>query len=229
MVARLTPVVFLLLVGLAMLAAGGIQLMAALVAAPGDPVVAALNDDRPVSPAALDRLVETRRGALEWSREPRYYREYARVSWIIARGNGEDPQRAEPAYEAAVRATEDGLRRAPVDPVSWLRLAAIRLEFQQDPEAALAALRAAVQAGPYDPFRTEIRVILVLRLWPYLSAPDRLMFRSQFDHLWNDDPDALVRLSRDDRAFLIALAMLEDPDSAEALRQARQALLQPAP
>ena len=229
MAARLMSGVFLLLIGLAMLAFGGMQLAAALVAAPGDPVISALNDDRPVSPAALDRLVETRRGALEWSRQPRYYRDYGRASWIIARGHREDRQQAGPAYRAAAGATVDGLRRAPVDPISWLRLAAIRLEYQGDPEAALAALRAAVRAGPYDPFRTEIRVILILRLWPYLSAPDRLLFRSQFDHLWNDDPDALVRLSRDERVFLIAVTMLEDPDNAEALREARQALPQAAP
>lgn len=229
MAARLIAAVSLLLVGLAMLAVGGMQLAAALVAAPGDPVVAALNDDRPVSPAALDRLMETRRGALEWSRQPRYYRDYGRASWIIARGAREDRQRAEPAYRAAAAATEESLRRAPVDPISWLRLAAIRLEFQGDPEAALAALRAAVRAGTYDPFRTEIRVILVLRLWPHLSAQDRLLFRSQFDYLWNDDPDALIQLSRDERVFLIAVTMLEDPDSAEALRQARQTMLQTAP
>lgn len=229
MAARLISVIPLLLVGLVMLAVGGMQLAAALAAAPGDPVIAALNDDRPVSPVALDRLVETRRGALEWSRQPRYLRDYGRASWIIARGHGEDRDLAEPAFRAAAGATEDALRRAPADPISWLRLAAIRLEHRQDPEGALAALRAAVRAGPYDPFRTEVRVILILRLWPFLRTADRLMFRSQFDHLWNDDPEALTRLVREERDFLIAFTMLQDPDSAQALREARRNLLPSAP
>lgn len=229
MAARLIPVVALLLAGLAMLAIAGLQLTAALTAAPGDPVIAALNDDRTVSPAALERLVETRRGALEWSRQPRYHRDYGRASWIIARGHGEDRDQAGPAFRAAVDATEDGLRQAPADPISWLRLAAMRLEYRQDPEGALTALRAAVRAGPYDPFRTDIRVILILRLWPYLTAADRLMFRSQFDHLWNDDPEALVRLAREERDLLIVVTMLENPDSAAALRRARRTLLRQAP
>ncbi len=222
---RLIPL-FLVVLGISVSGLGLTQLIAALIAAPGDPVVAAMNDDRPVSAAALDRLLGSRRAALAWSQSPQFYRDMARAAWRAARRAGQDRDRANAAFRLATDATESGLRIAPVDPSSWLQLAAIRLEVDADTQAALAALRSAVVSGPYDPYRTESRVRLVLGLWRHLDSSDRVRFQPQFRHLWIDDPEAMALLALDPRAHLIVLAMLDDPESVAALGEMRDELLQ---
>ncbi len=224
-VMRLIPL-FLVVLGISVSGLGLTKLIAALIAAPGDPVVAAMNDDRPVSAAALDRLLESRRAALAWSRSPQFYRDMARAAWRVARRAGQDRDRASAALRLATDATESGLRISPVDPSSWLQLAVIRLDADADPQAALTALRSAIVSGPYDPYRTEARVRLVLRLWWHLDSSDRLLFQPQFRHLWLDDPDSMAQLALDPRAHLIALAMLDDPESAATLGEMRDELLQ---
>lgn len=221
-------VTFLFSLGLGVLVAvlGFRQLAAALAAAPGNPVIATLHDGQPATDLALNRLLESRRSALGWQRSPDYYRDVARATRILAQRAGDDRSAAISAFEFAADATEDGLRLAPVDPASWLRLATIRLNVDADPEASLTALRAAVLAAPYDPRRTKIRVRLVLRLWPLLDAPDRVLMQPLFRQLWADDPGALTRLALDERNFLIALAMLDDTESAEMLKERRHELFQ---
>lgn len=213
------------LIGALVFAFGLLQFAAAIVAAPADPIIAALDDHQPVSDAALERLVASRRAANGWARSPQFYRDIGRAARILAQRAGDDRARAESAFTLAAQATENGLRLAPVDPISWLRLAAIRLTVDGDLHAALAALRAAARSGPYDPVRTEARVRITLRLWPVLDRSDRMLFQQQFQHLWNDDSDALTRLALDERAYLIALAMLDDAESVDELTVRRDALL----
>lgn len=217
--------ILIAVLGLSVSGFGLTQVVAALAAAPGNPVITALDDGRPVSAAALNRLLASRRAALVWARSPRFYRDIGRVARILARRAGDDRAGAEAAFRRAAEATESGLWLAPVDPASWLRLAAIRLDVDADPDAALEALRATVRSGPYDPYRTERRVRMVLRLWPVLEGSDRVLFQRQFQYLWDEDPAALARLALDERVYLIAWAMLDDVAHAEALKERRDEIL----
>lgn len=212
------------LIGVLVLAFGLLQFAAAIAAAPSAPILSALEDGQHVSDAALERLLASRQAANAWAQSPRFYRDIGRAAHILAQRAGDDRARADTAFSLAAEATENGLRLAPVDPISWLRLAAIRLDVDRDPRAALMALRSAVRSGPYDPVRSEARVRIILRLWPFLDRSDRVLFQLQFRHLWNDHPATLARLALDERVYLIALAMLDDPKSADELAERRDAL-----
>ena len=219
----------LIMIGLSLFGVALPRFVAALVAAPGDLVLFALDGRARVSDKAIETLMASRQSALGWSAEPRYHRDLGYAARQLAGRLPSNDARAGTNLRLAAAATVDGLTVAPVDPRSWLRLAELQWEVDGDPRAALASLRASVEAGAFDPVRTRRRVTMLLALWGDLTASDRLLFRSQFRHLWDLDPEALTVLAMDPRAFLIIVAMLGDAEAVDRVRAMRNDALRPRP
>lgn len=218
---RKTLPAILIILGLSLFGIALPRFVAAVAATPGDLVIFAFSSQARVSDKAIETLIESRRAALGWSAGPRYHRELGHAARLLAGRLQADDTRVGTQLRLAAAATIDGLAVAPVDPPSWLRLAELQWTMGAEPPAVLASLRASVEVGEFDPVRTRRRVEMVLGLWGELTVADRLLFRSQFRHLWDQDPDALAALAVDSRAFLITVAMLDDAEAVGRLRAMR--------
>ncbi len=116
---------------------------------------------------------------------------------------------AAPLYEAAERATVDGLALAPGNPGAWLRLAWLR-ERRGDMAGAVAALRMSFLTGSFEPVIMVDRLTLALRLRPYMDAEMEALLRRQIRQTWVIRPGPVMELgAQPETAALVAGALAE--------------------
>lgn len=191
-----------LLLGVLLLALAGPRLVAAVLGTPADRVVFYLEERQRVTNEALAGLVVTRRAAAGWHETAQDYRDIAAAELMLAH-RGASSQ----GYEDAERALGLSLAMAPVDPHGWARLAHVAW-LQDRYTDSVAALRASIQTGSYEPTLAAWRVAMMLRLWEVASVEDRTLFLTQVRQLAREDPDALAALRTDPQAAPILADLL---------------------
>ncbi len=191
-----------LLLSVLLLALAAPRLVAAVLATPADRVVFYLEEGQRVTDEALAGLVVARRAAAGWHETAQDYRDIAAAELMLAhRGTGSQ------GYEDVERALGRSLAMAPVDPHGWARLT--HVAWLQDRDAdAVAALRASIQTGSYEPTLAAWRVAMMLRLWEVASVEDRTLFLTQIRQLAREDPDSLAALRTDPQAAPILADLL---------------------
>lgn len=200
----------------------GPRLAAALAALPGDAGAFALQHEADLSDEALQRVIDARRDGLAIVDNADHRREIADALLALA-GHMPPGAEREGRLDAAEAETRRALATAPADPFSWARLARIEL-LRETPDRAAAAdaLRGSMRAGAYDPNLTEWRLGMALALWPDLTTDDRRLYARHVPLLWRDDPQGLLRLSMEDRAFAVVSALLDDPAALDKLATMRR-------
>ena len=197
------------------------RFVGALVAVPGDPVIFAARRDQPVGDRALDAAIAARQGALSWTESSSHLREIGAAALELAYRFRDDPSPALDYAEVAERSLSGSLTLAPVDTHSWARLAVAKWMTGNSTGEIVGALRASILTGRYEPRMTEWRLRLVLAMWPYIGVGDRPDFEDQFWYLWNDDPEALVGLSLDERWDAIIINVMRDAAALDRLETMR--------
>jgi hypothetical protein len=189
--------------GVLLLALAGPRLVAAVLGTPADRVVFYLERGRRVTDEALTGLVVARRAAAVWHETAQDHRDIAAAELMLAH-RGADAA----GFEEAERALGRSLAMAPVDPHGWARLAHVAALQGRDPQTVIAALRASVQTGRYEPTLAAWRVAMMLRLWSAGSVEDRILFLTQIRQLAREDPDSLAVLRTDPQAAPILADLL---------------------
>lgn len=189
--------------GVLLLALAGPRLVAAVLGTPADRVVFYLEEGQRVTDEALAGLVAARRAAAGWHETAQDHRDIAAAELMLAH-RGANPQ----GYEDAERALRRSLAMAPVDPHGWARLAHAAALQGRDGGAVVAALRASIRTGPYEPTLAAWRVAMMLRLWDVASVEDRTLFLAQIRQLAREDPDSLAALMTDPQAAPILADLL---------------------
>jgi hypothetical protein len=188
--------------GVLLLALAAPRLVAAVLGTPADRVVFYLEDGQRVTDEALTGLVVARRAAAGWHATAQDFRDIAAAELMLAH-RGANSQ----GYEDAERALGLSLAMAPVDPHGWARLA--HVAWLQDRDAdSVAALRASIQTGSYEPTLAAWRVVMMLRLWEAASVEDRTLFLTQIRQLAWEDPDSLAEIRNDPQAAPILADLL---------------------
>jgi hypothetical protein len=185
------------------------RLVAAILDGPADRVIFYIRHGATVTDEALRGLIVARRAAADWHETAQGDRDIAAAELeLIHRG------RSEAGYDQAEHAVRRSLALGPVDPYAWARLAHIAWLRDRDARTAVAALRASIRVGGYEPTLTTWRAGLILQLWDATPAEDRHAFAGQIRELAREQPKDLDRLSA------------ADPEAArivtEALGDARQ-------
>lgn len=197
--------------GAALLALGVPQIGASLLQLFAGPIAA------PTASAAQDVAAMRDRVALldradDWFGDPaartqagiaEYYGAYRAAS-----DGGPDPG----LLAKALADLTGGLARAPADATGWAVLAAARRTAGDRP-GAVAALKASILLGAYEPELTQLRSELAVALWPDLDADDRQLVGGQIRLAWDTEPQALLALARREGNALPVLAALA-PDTA---------------
>lgn len=176
---RLVGAALAVLVGGALLAAGGPLALAAIEAAPGDGVARAMRDRQPVGEEKLLRLIETRRASLERYPDADRRRELAVALSALAAVRA-DPG---PYRSAAAEQTREALQLAPDSPADWLRLAMLARAAGDD-DRAVRLLSTALLTGADMP-RLRIGLIdLGFALWPRLAGETKSSLLRVIRHAW---------------------------------------------
>ena len=192
--------------GVLLMAMAGPRLVAAVLDGPADRVTFYIRHGAAVTDEALRGLIVARRSAADWHETAQGDREIAAAELeLIDRGG------SEAGYDEADRAVRRSLALGPVDPHAWARVAYIAWRRDRDARTAVAALRASIQVGNYEPGLAAWRVGLILQLWPTAAPEDRPIFAAQIRRLARDQPEVVDRLSvADPEAGRIVAEVLGD-------------------
>lgn len=150
---------------------------------------------REVDLAALNRLAESRRNALEWRQRGRDWTDLGLAQLLIAhRTEADDAGRA--AYVSAAAASlESGLRLAPLNPQAWTRLAYARW-LDRGPSSDLRTpLLMSIYTGPHEPELVFVRLKLIYSVWETFSAKERATVQRQIRFAWKTGKSRLVEMA----------------------------------
>ncbi len=206
-----------MLVGGALLAAGGPIALAALEAAPGDAVASDMRARQPVSEEQLLQLVASRRASLAWYPDVDRRRELAAALSALA------PLRTDPApyLQAAAEQAREALRVAPDSPADWLHLALLQ-RAAGDEEGAARLLSVALLTGADMP-RLRLGLLdLGFSLWPRLSGETRSTLLQVIRHAWrgaarNERHELLVTARARNFLPLTVMVLTGEPGLDQAL------------
>jgi hypothetical protein len=200
-----------LVLGVVLLVLAGPRLVAAVLGTPADRVAFYLEDGQRVTDEVLAGLVVARRAAAGWHQTAQDYRDIAAAELMLAHRGAQAP-----AYEDAERALGRSLAMAPLVPHGWARLAHVAALQGRDGASVIAALRASIRTGPYEPTLATWRVATMLRLWDVATVEDRTLFLTQSRQWTREDPDGLAALRAEPQAARILADLLghQTPGSA---------------
>ncbi|HLF30208.1 MAG TPA: hypothetical protein VI566_04180 [Xanthomonadales bacterium] len=116
-------------------------------------------------------------------------------------------------YLAAAAAAVESLRRAPAQPVLWLRLANVRWILHEESESILAPWKMSIFTGRTDTTLFAQRIEIGLAHREYLDEEALAMLRDQVLLAWKIQPGSLVGvLSRRDRSLEVTRSLIEHTD-----------------
>jgi hypothetical protein len=183
------PLVLGLALGALLMAMAGPRVVAGVLDGPADRVVFYIRHGATVTDEALRGLIVARRSAANWQETAQGDRDIAAAELELMHRGQHDA-----GYDEAERAVRRSLALGPVDPYAWARLAHIAWSRDRDARTSIAALRASIRVGSYEPTLAAWRVGLILQLWSATPAEDRPTFAAQIHQLAREQPKDLERL-----------------------------------
>lgn len=133
---------------LALLIAAVPRVIAGVIAMPYDPLPDAASGQEQLP--RLTRAAAAFESAIDWHDDAAYWGLLAQVHYRIA-GTARASDRQEEALQRTVDAQTESLRRQPVDPAGWTRLAFARLRLTGPTDQVATAYRQAIQTGAFVP------------------------------------------------------------------------------
>lgn len=200
--------------------------IAAIVKLPGSPVLARIQDRKPVGAEDLATLITARRRALSWADSGRDHAVLGLAQLLLARG----PERASGYNQAggydqrvvgdAIGSLRDGLALAPASPHAWARLAYAELVANGPSAAVATALDMSLRTAPFEPRLLRVRVELSLHAWPYLTAEVRRLVHEQIRQAWRQSRSQLIVIARyTGRENVVRRALSEHPAARAEFEQ----------
>lgn len=196
LLARSGAIAVSLALGAALLTLAGPRLYGQLVMLPGNPVLAAVNDDAAVSTRALEDLIRSRRRGLQWTDSGRTRLELAAAEILLAEHQTGGGPRYHALMQEALATLHDGLARAPGDAYGWTRLAYARLALGEPADRVVPVLAMAIKTAPVESSLIFPRLELCLIEWPYFAQAKPAMFKQQIALAWRQSHYQLARLAR---------------------------------
>ena len=191
--------------------------IAAIVKLPGRPVLARIQDRKPVDAEDLATLITARRGALYWADSGRDHAVLGLAQLLLARGSERASGYDQRVVEDAIGSLRDGLALAPASPHAWARLAYAELVANGPSATVATALDMSLRTAPFEPRLLRVRVELSLHAWPYLTAEVRRLVHEQIRQAWRQSRSQLIVIARyTGRENVVRRALSEHPaDRAE--------------
>lgn len=205
------------LVALTLLVFAVPRTIGALVSARSEPVLRALQDQRPVEPDDLRTLSDALQQGRRWLGDGRLRTDLGLAYLLLAEKLPRNSPEAADALRLAIEALRDGLGRAPANPYAWARLAYAEALAEGWTPRAVAALRLALITAPYEPRLLWSRLRMTFLAWPEMGSEDREMIFQQIRLAWRADPQELTRLAVElKQVNLVRAALLRTPEEVAA-------------
>jgi tetratricopeptide (TPR) repeat protein len=152
----------------------------------GDLAIVAIETDRPLTEAGLQRALTSRREALTALEHNRTRRELGQAYVRRVREPEVRFNERSDDLEAATQAIRKALARAPADHFAWYHLAMAEALADRQDDAA-RALATAYTFGPYHPPIREARIRLGMALWPVLEPSSRSLVLAELAEVRADE------------------------------------------
>lgn len=188
-----------------------------LVSARSEPVLRALQDQRPASVDDLQTLAGGLQEGRAWLGDGRLRTDLGLAYLLLAEKLPPNSPDSTAMLHRAIEALRDGLSRAPANPYAWARLAYAEALANGWTPQAVTALRLALITAPYEPRLLWSRLRMAFLAWPEMSGEDRQLVFQQIRLAWRADPRELAKLAVDlERVNLVRAALLRSPHDSAA-------------
>ncbi len=160
------------------------RLRASILYLPIDTAIARHWKGDTIAPEQLRALADRARVVLVNHDHYRYWDGLSLLNYQLASSPGELPAERREALETSASAAVETLRRAPMKPMTWLRLAAARDALGRPGEEVVTALNMSVFTGRVEPVMLPLRLQLGYSHLRHLDAEGRHLLRDQTLLTW---------------------------------------------
>tara|TARA_R110002072_G_scaffold19100_14_gene71126 strand:- start:3145 stop:3804 length:660 start_codon:yes stop_codon:yes gene_type:complete len=125
------------------------------------------------------KMVEDYKTSLKRRDNPKVASQLARLEYAFAQTRGVPPRLTRALLDDAIAHGNAGLAGQPMQTFNWAELANARAATQGVTESFQKALRLSILAGPHQPALILSRIRLGLQSWPFLTAENKALIKSQ--------------------------------------------------
>jgi hypothetical protein len=189
-------------VSLILLAAAGLlllswpRLQASLRYLPVDSAIARYWDGATLPAGQLQALGERAREAIRIHGHYRYWDGLSLLYYLQGMDTGVPVTERRAALEASIQAALEALRRAPIQPTTWLRVAAARASLQRPAEAVRKALELSIYTGRVEPPMLTVRLEIGYAYLRSMDQEARRLLRDQTLLTWRLQEGAFIESLR---------------------------------
>ncbi len=198
----MTKIILALASGL-LLILGVPRFLAAIWMAVGVPFYDDIVNRRPVEPADIDLLMESREAAFSLSGEPKALAELG----TIYSTTSQTPE----SIALAIETTKQALALNPVDSFTWHRLAVLLAGTPDGAEEALTAWRTSHGLAPYEPPLYNQQFHIGVFLYRNMTEEDRGILREYANRAYARSRGGFRKYARDNDLLEWAKFVLRDP------------------
>jgi hypothetical protein len=181
-----------LLVAAAVLLMSWPRLSASLAYLPVDSALARHWAGQDLPAVQLRLLAERARRALGRHEHHRYHDGLSLLLYLLAQDAALADQERRRALEASLESAVEVVRRAPLKPMVWLRIAAARASLRHPAEQVVAALKMSIYTGRVEPALLPLRLQLGFSYLAGSDAEASSLLRDQALVAWATQPRAFI-------------------------------------
>ena len=160
---------------------------------PVDRAIARHWSGEPITPAQLHALSQRAEAALLRHPHYRYSDGLSLLSYLFATHPETPPSARREALEASMKHARTAVAQAPLQPMTWYRIAAASSSLGTRPRRAAAALEMSMLAGRVEPTLLVPRLQLAYRYRRWLGQDGQALLADQTLLAWRLQPRRLVQ------------------------------------
>jgi hypothetical protein len=184
------------------------RLHASLLYLPVDTAIGKFYETREIPSEQLEGLQQRALDSIVVYPHHRYLEGLSLLYFLEAADSDNLLHRRREAFENAITAAGDSLRRAPAQPRTWLRIAQARAWLRYPPEQVIEALKMAIYTGRVEPSMFMTRLALGLSYLPRMDGEGQAMMRDQVLLAWQLRPNDVRRALREETIKFAAVERL---------------------
>jgi hypothetical protein len=197
---------------------------AAIATLPSGPILAEIQENKPVSLTVLSILIKSQQRGLSWHQSARGWTDLG-LAQVLAAQKTQDTKVRSKLLRDAQDSLVNGLSLGPSNAYAWARLAYVDLAINGLSPSVTQKISLSISRGPYDRRLVFPRLQLYFLAWSTFDKSTQQIVLDQVLYAWSIDPTETVALAtKFERIGIVYAALIAHPSEFEKFENIQQAL-----